>query len=503
MTTIDELLKELYNTGSDIANGLEHDGRIGLALQVRLQEALARAERFMADNANGNNKPASKPASKGKASKFATLKSLIELLKPFMVTRATLPILKAVNFNTDSMWVTDLDNVTKIYLFGGVDFGGRSVIELDQLLALGNVSLSAGWSMASKWTVDVEEKIAEHYNKTHKLGTEFDTEEQARAYGKEKFEGKDVLYIQTHQLSKITVTDAGKTFTLAGLDPQDAPVAENHYFKNGTTYEGETSLDVIQAMARVASCAAKDQSRPILSGVCVEINDGKMKLTTADGFKLLHDVIDTDLPDLPQTVVPAAWLDKVVKALNKIQPDKVRLFIGKAGDLDRILIKGSNDALLAEFSASLIPGKFPEYNQVIPNVDKMPVTVKVNRARFLDIVKDVMAAGKGIDKANGAHQTYWEFGSEDNEHPLVVKVGEHTILNFDGLEVSGVDKLHINPALIKQVVEGMTSEELVIRFSEDYWEQCQKPEQIRDYRGAVRFDCDTALGVVMPCQPNR
>jgi hypothetical protein len=281
MTTIDELLKELYNTGSDIANGLEHDGRIGLALQVRLQETLARAEKFMAGSANGNG---NKPASKGKASKFATLKSLIELLKPYTVYSRNLEILNTIHIDGNKAWATNLSEVIEVE-FSRAWLGPDCSIPMANMKQLESMPLDRIVDNAHTfYTGSFEYKLdknsdyyKENYsgkgynivNDVHEWKT-FEGESPSEVAIQEYAEssGLEVTKVEIKRHDILTVNNGNKTLTVKGADPRERP--QPGEFK--PAWEATITLAQLEAMARVAICASQDFSRPILTSVFTNDN---------------------------------------------------------------------------------------------------------------------------------------------------------------------------------------------------------------------------------------
>lgn len=129
--------------------------------------------------------------------------------------------------------------------------------------------------------------------------------------------------------------------------------------------EGKIRLDpetLAGAIDRTAFAAATDEARPILTGVLVRFEGGKMTMAAADGYRL--SVYTAPLPE-PITeplsvIVPA----RAMKELRRISTDQEEPILATiTPDHNRILFQLTDVVLVSQ----LIPGTFPDYRQIIPS----------------------------------------------------------------------------------------------------------------------------------------
>jgi DNA polymerase III subunit beta len=107
---------------------------------------------------------------------------------------------------------------------------------------------------------------------------------------------------------------------------------------------------------------AKDDCRPVLAGICLSADKGKMTLVAAsDGFRLAETTAKSRGP-LDQTVVPS----KAVGIIEKLMPGKVSIY------RDEKNISFIGDGLV--LTAMITQGQYPNYKQVIPK-NGSPLTV--------------------------------------------------------------------------------------------------------------------------------
>ena len=128
--------------------------------------------------------------------------------------------------------------------------------------------------------------------------------------------------------------------------------------------EGGVHLDpdlLRTAIAQVAFAAATDEARPILTGVLVRFQEDRLTLAAADGYRL--SVRTATLPEPVgepfSVIVPA----RAMTELGRICADQEEpVFITVTPDQNRILFQLKDVVLTSQ----LIPGNFPDYQQIIP-----------------------------------------------------------------------------------------------------------------------------------------
>jgi DNA polymerase-3 subunit beta len=115
------------------------------------------------------------------------------------------------------------------------------------------------------------------------------------------------------------------------------------------------------AISQVVFAAATDDSRPVLTGIKVEIEGSNFTLAAADGFRLavhkgnLQENISEDL----NFIVPAKTLAEIGRLIGD-QDEAIEVIISAAKS--QVLFKLRN----IEVVSQLVQGTFPNYSQLIP-----------------------------------------------------------------------------------------------------------------------------------------
>jgi DNA polymerase-3 subunit beta len=120
--------------------------------------------------------------------------------------------------------------------------------------------------------------------------------------------------------------------------------------------------DLREMISQVAFAASSDDARPVLTGVLVELEGGKMRLASADGFRL--SVRTADLSDGPEdqvrAIIPARALSELARIASE-DDETIRMILPT--DRSQVIFRGRDFELVSQ----LIDGAFPDYKGIIPS----------------------------------------------------------------------------------------------------------------------------------------
>src|SRR6266542_3078281 len=147
----------------------------------------------------------------------------------------------------------------------------------------------------------------------------------------------------------------------------DAGAAERH------EVDRETLLETV---ARVSRSASRDESRPVLTGVLVQFEPGKLVMAATDSYRLSvkETGLEGSVPEL-EAIVPARALGE----LARIAPEGERITLGVH---ENQVVFGTGSAWL---TTRRIDGQFPNYKQLLPETFEHEVMLP--REEFLDVVR--------------------------------------------------------------------------------------------------------------------
>lgn len=133
---------------------------------------------------------------------------------------------------------------------------------------------------------------------------------------------------------------------------------------------------VLETIARVRRAASRDESRPVLTGILVRFEPGKLVMAATDSYRLSvkETPLEQQVPEM-EAIVPARALEE----LSRIAAGAETLELGVR---ENQVIFGADGIWL---TTRRIDGQFPNYRQLLP--EAFEHTVPVNRLELLDVVR--------------------------------------------------------------------------------------------------------------------
>ena len=162
-----------------------------------------------------------------------------------------------------------------------------------------------------------------------------------------------------------------------GIDATDFPPIPQISDGLRTTIEA-TSLK--EAITQVAFAAASEESRPVLTGINVELDGEQLNLVAADGFRLAvyNTTLGSPVSEKTTVIIPARTLNELNRLLSE-QEEPVEIIVNEKKSQVLFRLKD------AELVSQLIQGSFPNYSQVIPESYTTRAVVDINE--FLRVTK--------------------------------------------------------------------------------------------------------------------
>jgi DNA polymerase III subunit beta len=136
---------------------------------------------------------------------------------------------------------------------------------------------------------------------------------------------------------------------------------------------------LLETVDRVARSASRDESRPVLTGILVRFEAGKLVMVATDSYRLSvkETELDAAAPEL-EAIIPARALQELAR-LGAAGGETVEL-----GVHENHVVFGTGDAWL---TTRRIDGQFPNYRQLMPETFEVELTIA--RAELYDVVRRV------------------------------------------------------------------------------------------------------------------
>src|SRR5438874_2807477 len=169
------------------------------------------------------------------------------------------------------------------------------------------------------------------------------------------------------------ITSGSASYTLHMYNPDDFPRLPELDAVQTFSVDRESLLETIHRVARAAS---RDESRPVLTGILVSFNGGKIVMAATDSYRLAvkETEVGGNAPEL-EAIVPSRALQELARIAN-------------AGDTVEVGVH-ENQVLFSTEGAWLttrrIDGQFPNYRQLLPESFEHELTLP--RVELLEVIR--------------------------------------------------------------------------------------------------------------------
>jgi DNA polymerase III subunit beta len=176
----------------------------------------------------------------------------------------------------------------------------------------------------------------------------------------------------------LRVKGAGADAEINGIDAEEFPILPQ---VDAGAFRASVDPQVLREMiSQVEFAAASDDSRPVLAGVLIRLEDDRITMAAADGFRLaVRDAeLASPVPEKLDIIVPA----RALRELGRI--------IGERDEPIELMVTPNRAQLIVqsgqtEFYSRLIDGTFPDFRQIVPR--EFATRLEVGRDEFLAAVR--------------------------------------------------------------------------------------------------------------------
>ncbi len=249
---------------------------------------------------------------------------------------------------------------------------------------------------------------------------------------------------------------------ISGTDAEDFPPIPTITAEEGVSFQVSTR-DVKRSIDQTVFAADTEETRPVLSGILVEIEEDRMTLAAADGFRL--------------AVKQGKTLNPVESPVNVIIPARtfgeVSRLIGDQDATMEVLVSSSRNQVLFKLDdlqivSQIIQGNFPRYRDLLEDA------IRDTKAEASLRITDVLAASRSVyifvRDSNNIVKLQMNPGSEDGPPGQIIisskddEVGENAA-ELDG-DITGEEAtIAFNGQYLLDVLANMDGEEVSIRTS--------------------------------------
>lgn len=130
-----------------------------------------------------------------------------------------------------------------------------------------------------------------------------------------------------------------------------------------------------EMISQVAFSAARDESRPALTGVNLRVDDARLVMAAADGFRLAvrEAELERGLPEKLDIIIPARSLMELARLLGDGDDD---VEVTVTPNRSQVLFRVRSEAGEVHLVSRLLEGQFPDLMRVIPKTHTTRVVLK-------------------------------------------------------------------------------------------------------------------------------
>lgn len=157
--------------------------------------------------------------------------------------------------------------------------------------------------------------------------------------------------------SQLKVLSSGVKASVNGSGAEEFPVLPSFEKEEAMFFE---SVIVKNLIEKSIFASASDESRPVLTGVLIKINEGKIEFVGTDGFRLSQVVASVGssvvIKDL---LIPSKSLGELSRLIDDTISE-IGMYVSI--DTNQVIFRAGE----VELSTRLISGNFPDYRKIMP-----------------------------------------------------------------------------------------------------------------------------------------
>jgi DNA polymerase-3 subunit beta len=277
------------------------------------------------------------------------------------------------------------------------------------------------------------------------------------------------IVLETVEGTQLKVTSKHSKTSLSGESANDYPSIPA--VEKKTTFKLDAA-SLLDALNMVTFASARTSLRPVLSGVYLRTEGGKLVLVATDSYRLSECIIPTNVQEDVNCIIPVKVLDELkvmlaAKKPAKRTPTEEHEKQGEREEAIPVTISLSQQQIEIEIGntrliSRLIEGKFPDYRQIIPKehttkalINTRELTTAVKRMHYFakEVNNNLTFTLKDGDAHISTPQT--QLGKDETTIPAEVTGGEGKIalsssylldflghINAETLEVRVTDSMH-------------------------------------------------------------
>ncbi len=204
-----------------------------------------------------------------------------------------------------------------------------------------------------------------------------------------------------------------------------------------------------KSLSQTIIASSSDTTRPVLTGVFWHTSKGSLLLAATDGYRLAERRL-MKVKDEVNAIIPTTTLQEVLRCLGDNNEDISVLF-----DNTQVCFKTPS----LEIVSRLIDGKFPDYQQLIPQKSEVEVVLSKDDLGRVTKVASLFAreSGGGITISTSVEKSTLSI------HSIASELGENT--SEASAEITNDGEITINSRYLLDALGVIGGDELMFAFN--------------------------------------
>jgi DNA polymerase-3 subunit beta len=245
---------------------------------------------------------------------------------------------------------------------------------------------------------------------------------------------------------KLNISTDQYQSVINGVSAEEFPVMPA--IENGKTWTVSGS-QLKKSLQQVVMAASTDEARPVLTGVLLHTNDGKLFMAATDSYRLAEKQLG-DNPEEISLLVPVSAMQDLLRILSDFEGE-----VEVTSDEQQILFRVGD----VELVARLIEGKYPDYRKLIPQ--DFAVTANLKRADFLNVTK--VSSLFARESAGSITINVDEETQNLSIRSVASQLGENTATA--NAKVTGTGVITLNSRYLMDALHALNGDDVIFSFN--------------------------------------
>ncbi len=253
----------------------------------------------------------------------------------------------------------------------------------------------------------------------------------------------DVINLDLQE-TKLHVSTQQYNSVVNGIIADDFPVMPA--IKAGTSWKVPAN-DFKKALQQVVFAASNDETRPVLTGILLKSQKGKLYMAATDSYRLAEKNLGANTQDI-QLLIPASAMQDLLRVLGD---EEIQI----THDEQQVLFTVGD----VELVTRLVDGKYPDYNKLIP--EKFETLATLKRADLVNVTK--VSSLFARESAGSVTIELDEESKKLSIRSIASQLGENTATA--DAKVTGTGSITLNSRYLLDALGVFSSDEISFGFN--------------------------------------